>query len=95
MGKIARAFEKSSPPREAEEPKRFQTLVSDDSSLEATTLELVPGVKGEMLPADQPVSLSFKVTAKERYLWNLALTKHGMTGVSVLRNAMRELAEKG
>ncbi len=46
-----------------------------------------------MLPADTPVNLTFTVTAKERYLWNLELSRRGRTGVSVLREAMRKLLE--
>jgi hypothetical protein len=56
-------------------------------------VEMVPGGRGKMLPADTPVNLTFTVTAKERYLWNLELSRRGRTGVSVLREAMRKLLE--
>lgn len=56
-------------------------------------VEMVPGGRGKMLPADTPVNVTFTVTAKERYLWNLELSRRGRTGVSVLREAMRKLLE--
>ena len=54
-------------------------------------VEMVPGAKGQMVPADQPVNMTFTVTAKERYLWNLELSRRGLTGVSVLRKALDNL----
>jgi hypothetical protein len=57
-------------------------------------VEMVPGANGRKLPADQPVNMTFTVTAKERYLWNLELSRRGLTGVSVLRRAMNELQEQ-
>lgn len=57
-------------------------------------VEMVPGTNGKQLPADQPVNMTFTVTAKERYLWNLELSRRGLTGVSVLRRAMKELQEQ-
>lgn len=59
-----------------------------------TEVEMVPGSRGESLPADQLVSMTFKVTAKERYLWNLELSRQGKTAVSVLRSAMNALADE-
>ena len=56
-------------------------------------IEMVPGPKGQKVPADQPVNMTFTVTAKERYLWNLELSRRGMTGVSVLRRALNALLE--
>ncbi len=57
-------------------------------------VEMVPGGRGEMVPADKSVNMTFTVTAKERYLWTLELKRRGRTAVSVLRDAMDELAEK-
>jgi len=57
-------------------------------------VEMVPGGKGEMVPADKPVNMTFTVTAKERYLWTLELKRRGRTAVSVLRDAMEELGER-
>jgi hypothetical protein len=57
-------------------------------------VEMVPGGRGEMVPADKPVNMTFTVTAKERYLWTLELKRRGRTAVSVLRDAMEELAEQ-
>lgn len=56
-------------------------------------VEMVPGPKGQMVPADQPVNMTFTVTAKERYLWNVELSRKGMTGVSVLRKSLNKLLE--
>lgn len=58
-------------------------------------VRMVPGGNGKMVPADQPVNLTFTVTAEERYYWNLELSKRGMKGVSVLRKVMREFIDKG
>lgn len=55
-------------------------------------VEMVPGGKGKQVPAELPVNMTFTVTAKERYLWNLELSKRGLTGVSVLRRAMNALS---
>lgn len=57
-------------------------------------VEMVPGGRGEMVPADKPVNMTFTVTAKERYLWTLELKRRGRTAVSVLRDAMEELGER-
>ena len=57
-------------------------------------VDMVPGGRGEMVPADKPVNMTFTVTAKERYLWTLELKRRGRTAVSVLRDAMEELAER-
>lgn len=57
-------------------------------------VEMVPGGRGEMVPADKPVNMTFTVTAKERYLWTLELKRRGRTAVSVLRDAMEELGEQ-
>ena len=57
-------------------------------------VETVPGPRGQRLPADAPVNLTFTVTAKERYLWNLELTRRGATGVSVLRRAMQAFVDE-
>lgn len=57
-------------------------------------VEMVPGGRGEMVPADKPVNMTFTVTAKERYLWTLELKRRGRTAVSVLRDAMEELTER-
>lgn len=66
---------------------------SQQPIIEAGEVELVPGAKGKRVPADQPVNMTFTVTAKERYLWNLELSRRGITGVSVLREAMNALRE--
>ena len=60
----------------------------------AGEVEMVPGGRGEMVPADKPVNMTFTVTAKERYLWTLELKRRGRTAVSVLRDAMEELGER-
>ncbi len=57
-------------------------------------VEMVPGGRGEMVPADKPVNMTFTVTARERYLWTLELKRRGRTAVSVLRDAMEELTER-
>lgn len=57
-------------------------------------VEMVPGGRGELVPADKPVNMTFTVTAKERYLWTLELKRRGRTAVSVLRDAMDELTER-
>ncbi len=57
-------------------------------------VEMVPGGRGEMVPADKPVNMTFTVTAKERYLWTLELKRRGKTAVSVLREAMEDLAKQ-
>lgn len=56
-------------------------------------VETVPGPKGQQVPAEQPVNMTFTVTAKERYLWNMELSRRGMTGVSVLRKALNAMLE--
>lgn len=56
-------------------------------------VEMVPGGRGEMVPADKPVNMTFTVTARERYLWTLELKRRGRTAVSVLRDAMEEMDE--
>lgn len=62
-----------------------------DAVVATAEVEMVPGANGKQLPADQNVNMTFTVTAKERYLWNLELSRRGLTGVSVLRRAMSEL----
>lgn len=57
-------------------------------------VEMVPGGRGEMVPADKPVNMTFTVTARERYLWTLELKRRGRTAVSVLRDAMEDLTEQ-
>lgn len=58
-------------------------------------VEMVPGGRsGEMVPADKPVNMTFTVTARERYLWTLELTRRGRTAVSVLRESMNDLMER-
>ena len=57
-------------------------------------VEMVPGGRGEMVPADKPVNMTFTVTARERYLWTLELKRRGRTAVSVLRDAMEELGDQ-
>ena len=44
-----------------------------------------------MVPADEPVNMTFTVTARERYVWTLELKRRGRTAVSVLREAMEEM----
>ena len=56
-------------------------------------VEMVPGGRGEMVPADKPVNMTFTVTARERYLWTLELKRRGRSAVSVLRERMNELIE--
>lgn len=65
-----------------------------DTVITVAEVEMVPGANGKQLPADQPVNMTFTVTAKERYLWNLELSRRGLTGVSVLRHAMNQLREQ-
>lgn len=57
-------------------------------------VKMVPGGRGEMVPVDKPVNMTFTVTARERYLWTLELKRRGRTAVSVLRDAMEELGEQ-
>lgn len=67
--------------------------ISDPVS-ETGEVEMVPGVRsGEMVPANKPVNMTFTVTAKERYLWNLELKRRGKSAVSVLRENMNDLLE--
>lgn len=67
--------------------------ISDPVS-ETGEVEMVPGVRsGEMVAANKPVNMTFTVTAKERYLWNLELKRRGKTAVSVLREHMNGLLE--
>lgn len=54
-------------------------------------VEMVPGRGGRMVPADEPVNMTFTVTARERYVWTLELKRRGRTAVSVLREAMEEI----
>jgi len=54
-------------------------------------VEMVPGGRGEMVPADKPVNMTFTVTAKERYLWTLELKRRGLTAVGVLRETMEAM----
>ena len=61
---------------------------------EVGEVEMVPGGRGEMVPADKPVNMTFTVTAKERYLWSLELKRRGRTAVSVLREAMEDLTQQ-
>ena len=57
--------------------------------------DMVPGGRGgKLLPADSPVNMTFTVTAKERYLWTLALKRRGLSAVGVLRQTMQELLEE-
>ncbi len=65
-----------------------------DAVVMVAEVEMVPGANGKQLPANQPVNMTFTVTARERYLWNLELSRRGFTGVSVLRRAMNELYEQ-
>jgi len=67
---------------------------SNEAVITVGKVEMVPGTNGKQLPADQPVNMTFTVTAKERYLWNLELSRRGLTGVSVLRRAIKELQEQ-
>jgi hypothetical protein len=55
--------------------------------------EYVPYKSGR-IRADRPVVLSFRVTAKERYLWSLAVAKRGTTMSDVLRTAFGALLEE-
>lgn len=54
-------------------------------------VEMVPGGRGEMVPADKPVNMTFTVTARERYLWTLELRRRGYTAVGVLRNTLNQM----
>lgn len=77
--------------------QRIQNPVIEESHdvvITVEEIEMVPGTNGKQLPAAQPVNMTFTVTAKERYLWNLELSRRGLTGVSVLRRAMNELQEQ-
>lgn len=101
MNKLATAFKGSGLARDDTTSRQSQPeplnpdIAVDTVESPLGESDMVPGVRGEMLPANQLVSVSFKVTAKERYLWNLALTKSGQTTVGVLRQAMRNLIDKG
>lgn len=66
---------------------------SFDPISETGEVEMVPGGRGEMVPADKPVNMTFTVTARERYLWTLELRRRGRTAVSVLRESMDELMD--
>lgn len=96
---LAEAFQVSSKQREGEAPSareqnESQFTVKQGSPqpmIDTGEVELVPGPKGRGVPADQPVNMTFTVTAKERYLWNLELSRRGLTGVSVLRDALDDL----
>ncbi len=77
----------SEPVNTAQEPN----TENFDPITETGEVEMVPGGRGEMVPADKPVNMTFTVTAKERYLWTLELKRRGRTAVSVLRDAMDEL----
>jgi hypothetical protein len=57
--------------------------------------EIVPVKGGRLVAANTPVNMTFTVTAKERYLWTLALKQRGLSAVSVLRDAMNELLKEG
>lgn len=43
------------------------------------------------MQGDYPVNLSFTLTAKERYDFNLALTKRGITATQFLRDIIAEM----
>ena len=98
---LAEAFQVSSKQREGNAPSAGEQAEAQDTVKQGSPqpminigeVELVPGFKGQSVPADQPVNMTFTVTAKERYLWNLELSRRGLTGVSVLRRALNDLLE--
>ena len=51
------------------------------------------GSGGKPVAANTLVNKTFAVNAKERYEWTIALQRHGLSAVSVLRSAMNELLE--
>ena len=85
---------KSSASSEAVNTAQEHNTESFDPITGTGEVEMVPGGRGEMVPADKPVNMTFTVTAKERYLWTLELKRRGRTAVSVLRDAMEELGEQ-
>lgn len=101
-GSLAEAFQGSFKPQGVmvdttprPEPTSHETVNqgSRQPMIATGEVETVPGPKGQRVPADQPVNMTFTVTAKERYLWNLELSRRGVTGVSVLRKALNALLE--
>ena len=99
-GSLRDAFGESAP-QQLEHPTSEPVSTAREDSTEGRgpitatgEVEMVPGGRGEMVPADKPVNMTFTVTAKERYLWTLELKRRGRTAVSVLRDAMGELGER-
>lgn len=99
-GSLRDAFGEGTPQRSEPSTSKPVNTVREDSITdrgpitETGEVEMVPGGKGEMVPADKSVNMTFTVTAKERYLWTLELKRRGRTAVSVLRDAMDELEEQ-
>ncbi len=99
-GSLRDAFGEGAPQRPELSTSEPVNTAREDSTegrgpiTETGEVEMVPGGRGEMVPADKPVNMTFTVTAKERYLWTLELKRRGRTAVSVLRDAMEELGER-
>lgn len=97
---LADAFGDETPRRSEQQTSEPVSTVQEPSTVNFEPIsgtgevEMVPGGRGEMVPADKPVNMTFTVTAKERYLWTLELKRRGRTAVSVLRDAMEELTER-
>ncbi len=99
-GSLRDAFGEGAPQRPEPSTSESVNTAREDSAEDrgpitgTEEVEMVPGGRGEMVPADKPVNMTFTVTAKERYLWTLELKRRGRTAVSVLRDAMEELGEQ-
>jgi hypothetical protein len=66
--------------------------ITDDET-PTSTLEYVPH-KGGRVRADKMVVMSVRVTARERYLWSLAVLQRGTTLTDVVRRAFNQLLEE-
>jgi hypothetical protein len=67
---------------------------ASEPSTPVEVAETIPIRDGKLVSAETPVNMTFTVTARERYLWNLELRRRGLSAVSVLRSAMNELLEE-
>lgn len=77
---------------DAARPKVVENKPAEETGTE-TQARLYPGPRGKRVQADFPVSMSFTLTAKERYDLNLALTKRGITVTQFLRDLIAEMGE--
>ena len=72
-------------------PSRRESRSRVSQETEHAEREMIPVKGGRLVAANTPVNMTFTVTAKERYLWSLALKRRGLSAVSVLREAMNQL----